>query len=287
MCDIWKKKPKHDLPLEKIDNLLFSLKNIRSVSLTGGEPFLRDDLKEIYLLIKERFPKCKVSISTNGLCTKKIIDFVKHTGRDVKFYVSIDGIETHDYIRGITNAFEKTLKTIILIKKYVPVTIKFTITPWNFEEILKVYDLSRRLDVDFQIKIIENLPYYTNPLSFKENNFSFTGSQKKIIVLQLKKLKKFLTKHRKLKDAFFVDILIKHLTNKDFKMCEFCGGVFTSVFIDPKGDVYLCRNFKPIGNITHQNINDIWNSKEAEHIRNLVKTKRCNNKCISLYAFYN
>ncbi len=45
MCGIWKSQPGPDLPPEVYRKLPSSL---RDVNLTGGEPFLRDDLAAVH-----------------------------------------------------------------------------------------------------------------------------------------------------------------------------------------------------------------------------------------------
>lgn len=70
-CNLWQKKPENELTLSEIDEF-FSVnrgifKDVKSIQLTGGEPFLRSDLPEIAGIVSKNIPGCMVWIPTNGL----------------------------------------------------------------------------------------------------------------------------------------------------------------------------------------------------------------------------
>jgi molybdenum cofactor biosynthesis enzyme MoaA len=84
MCNIW--QTPDDLPELTADewlNVLGSstLTDLKELDITGGEPFLRDDLAQILLgigqLKAERLPHLQsIAITTNGFLTQKILDVV-------------------------------------------------------------------------------------------------------------------------------------------------------------------------------------------------------------------
>ncbi len=41
--------------------------------MSGGEPFLRDDLPDVVRVMREACPRARVVISTNGLATDRIV----------------------------------------------------------------------------------------------------------------------------------------------------------------------------------------------------------------------
>lgn len=69
MCNIWKEDPRPDPTLEQItgffDENRETLRNLKFIQLTGGEPFLRDDLPEIASIVHEVAPKCMIWLPTN------------------------------------------------------------------------------------------------------------------------------------------------------------------------------------------------------------------------------
>ncbi len=53
---------------------------------------------------------------------------------------------------------------------------------------------------------------------------------------------------------------------------KYCERVFRHLYIIPNGNVFLCSwNTKPIGNILKQDLKQIWNSDEAEEIRDSIR----------------
>lgn len=118
-CFNWKNLNKNDdLDIFQIESILKRLPEIENLLLSGGEPFLRDDLLEILKLFKKYNNIKTISIPTNGLLGDKIIDVaikileIKDI-ESVNINFSIDGLfEKHDEIRGVPNNFEKSLRTI-------------------------------------------------------------------------------------------------------------------------------------------------------------------------------
>ena len=70
-CNIWQKEPSDELTLTEIIKFFTVnrdfLRNVKSIQLTGGEPFLRDDLPQIVTTITKTIPGIMVWVPTNGL----------------------------------------------------------------------------------------------------------------------------------------------------------------------------------------------------------------------------
>jgi MoaA/NifB/PqqE/SkfB family radical SAM enzyme len=104
MCDIWKQTPAERPELSPEDYRWLPA-SLRSINVSGGEPFLRDDLVEIVRVMREACPRARVVISTNGLATQRIVAAVPLM-RDVAVRVSVDGVgEAHDTLRGVQGAW--------------------------------------------------------------------------------------------------------------------------------------------------------------------------------------
>ena len=86
----------------------FERANVLQVSLTGGEPFLRNDLQDIMLELASRKINV-IRIYTNGvLLTKENLDQISSMGFRPSFQISFDGIGAHEYMRGVPG-IEKTV----------------------------------------------------------------------------------------------------------------------------------------------------------------------------------
>ena len=109
---------------------------VMKVILTGGEPFCREDLKDIIEGIVHN--RMRYSIFSNGtLITNEMAAFLASTGRCDIVQVSIDGSSPtfHDALRG-KGSFFRAMEGIQYLQKHnVTVSVSFTITRQNFMEL--------------------------------------------------------------------------------------------------------------------------------------------------------
>jgi MoaA/NifB/PqqE/SkfB family radical SAM enzyme len=115
MCDIWKKGEQDEMTLAQIAQIFSQLPRLHAVRITGGEPFLRSDLTSIVDMIQEKSSPGVVHITTNGLLTEKITDFIKTIANpgNIHLKISIDAVGTkHDEIRGVPGAYQRAMATL-------------------------------------------------------------------------------------------------------------------------------------------------------------------------------
>lgn len=109
---------------------------VMNVTLAGGEPFFRDDLKELIAGIVDN--RMRFSILSNGiLLTDEMAAFLSSTGRCDGVQVSIDGSkpETHDACRGKGN-FNRAIAGIRCLQKHhLPVQVRVTIHRHNVPDL--------------------------------------------------------------------------------------------------------------------------------------------------------
>lgn len=100
------------LDIDRLEDILSKLgdRSFEEVNITGGEPFLHKGLPEIYKLLRKRFPRQLISISSNGtvnpLKSKLLLD------ENSSINISFDGFsKAHNLIRG-DNAFERAERNL-------------------------------------------------------------------------------------------------------------------------------------------------------------------------------
>ncbi|MBN7774046.1 radical SAM/SPASM domain-containing protein [Clostridium aminobutyricum] len=129
-----------------------------SVSVAGGEPFLKDDLDEYILYLEKKEIPCV--ISTNGYFVDRIERLIQRLKRKdiVRFAVSIDGNEqTHDTIRRCLGAYSRALESAIKIKESgCKVHINTVVQKSNINQISTLKDLfeSKAIEYSFIPKIL-------------------------------------------------------------------------------------------------------------------------------------
>ena len=128
----------HDLPTDEWLKFFDELGRcvVMSVTLQGGEPFIRKDLPELLKGIVQN--RMRFSILSNGtLINDEIATFIANTGRCDSVQVSVDGScpETHDVCRG-KGSFEGAIRGIrILQRNEVPVSVRVTIHRQNVNDL--------------------------------------------------------------------------------------------------------------------------------------------------------
>ncbi len=126
--------------------------NCETVSLMGGEPFLKEDWFSIGQCIKDL--GMKLNIVSNGFTLEKHIDELSNLEPSA-IGLSLDGLEkTHDKIRGKKGSYEKVLNSIqLLTDKNIQTTVITTISKINFNDLPKLKDLIYQKGVNWQIQV--------------------------------------------------------------------------------------------------------------------------------------
>ncbi len=109
---------------------------VMEVCLSGGEPFLRGDFKELVEAIARNRMRFKV-LSNGTLITGETASFLASTGRCSGVQVSIDGSipTTHDACRGEGN-FLKAIEGIQCLLRYrLSITVRVTIHKHNVRDL--------------------------------------------------------------------------------------------------------------------------------------------------------
>lgn len=109
---------KDDLSFDQIRKISETAPPFEKLWLSGGEPFLRDELPEIVALFARNNRVANVNLPTNGLLRERIFRSIDRMlaaapGVSIDLNFSLDGLaNTHDAIRGVPNNFRRTLETI-------------------------------------------------------------------------------------------------------------------------------------------------------------------------------
>jgi Fe-coproporphyrin III synthase len=272
MCDVWHhpSKSSEEITIEDIEKLP---SGFRFVNVTGGEPFVRRDIEEIIGILRQKTKR--IVISTNGFFTEKIIKlFQKYP--DLGIRISIEGLQkANDTIRGISDGFDRGLRTLLTLRKmgFKDIGFGMTVQDMNCKDLVPLYELSNALGYEFATATLHNSHYFHKLDNRIENKDAVCAEFSKLITELLKS-----NSPKKWFRAYFNYGLINYLYgNKRFLRCEM--GT-ESCFLDPSGDLLPCNgmNIKmPMGNIREQTFSDIWNSKQAEKVRQAVAS--CDKEC--------
>ena len=275
MCNIWQNptiKEKELTPKE-----LEVLPNVKFINITGGEPFVREDLEEIVEVAFRKSPR--VVISTSGWYEDRIIKLAKRFP-NIGIRISIEGLSRkNDELRGREGGFDKGLRILLRLREMGVKDIGFgiTVSNHNSEDMLSLYRLAKQLGLEFATAAFHNSYYFHKGDNKITNKDEVCGNFEKLIELQLKE------KHPKSWfRAYFNMGLINYIEGgRRMLPCEAGSANF---FVEPYGDVYPCNGLEEkywkesMGNIrTTPDFKQIWESEQAERVR--AKVRKCPKNC--------
>lgn len=272
MCDVWRHptKPQEEITAGDIAKLPSGL---RFVNVTGGEPFIRQDIAEIIKVVRRKTKR--IVISTNGFFTDRIVELCRKYP-DLGIRISIEGLQkANDTIRGIPDGFDRGLRTLFTLRKMGIKDIGFamTVQDANCRDLLPLYELSNALGYEFATATLHNSHYF--------HKLDNQIADKNMVCNEFSKLTEKLLKSRSIKKwfrAYFNYGLMNYIYGgKRFLKCEMGS---ESCFLDPWGDILPCNGMDEkmsMGNIKEQNFDEIWNSDQADRVRDIVRT--CQKQC--------
>ena len=272
MCSIWQIEDHHEIPTEVYKKLPTSL---RDINISGGEPFIRNDLADIVKIIHERVPRSRIIVSTNGFFSEAYIPRALELRKifpKIGFGFSIDGIgEMHDYMRGTAGVFEKVIPIIKDLKenRVDNIRIAYTLTTENSDHMIKVYELAKELGVQFTMQISHNSEFFfgmhdSNIIKSVRPHFE----SKKLREDFRKIIKGELASYNlKRWGKAFIYYGMYMLTMNGKRPFSTKPGV-DYFYMDPKGNIYpsVVHNYI-MGNLTERDFDTIWSSKHSEETR--------------------
>ncbi|OGI04975.1 MAG: radical SAM protein [Candidatus Margulisbacteria bacterium GWF2_38_17] len=271
MCNVYK------YPSNKEEEIgpkeLEKLPQMKFTNITGGEPFVRNDIENIVAILRKKTKR--IVISTNGYFTDRIVNLCKKHP-DLGIRISIEGMpKTNDAIRGIPDGFDKGLRTLLTLREMGITDIGFgmTVQEVNAQDLIPLYSLANALGYEFATATLHNSHYfhkYDNRIINKEK---VTNEFEKLIacLLTSRSPKKWFR-------AYFNNGLINFIHGGSRPIP--CNMGSDGFFLDPSGDILPCNGMDrklPMGNIKRKSFDEIWTSQNARNIRETVK--RCNKQC--------
>ena len=173
-CLFWQRidSPGKELSLEQIQKIAGSVPALRTMVLTGGEPFLRKDLPQIAESFYRINHARHVQIDSNGLLIEPMISLLEQNlaktyQSHLTYQISLDGLEeNHDRLRQSPGSFKKTvenLKQLVSIKKdfpYFRLVVLSNIHSQNYEDIEPLSRLlSEEIGVEHAFDIVRGSHY--------------------------------------------------------------------------------------------------------------------------------
>lgn len=288
MCKIWQRASTKEMGLEDIKRFFKYSNRFSWIDLSGGEIFLKGGLLDIIQIIIESCPYLYIlHFPTNGLLTDIIVSKTKKIlslwRRKLVVTISLDGpAEIHDKVRGIDNAWKRSLETYKMLRNFrsgnFDVFLGTTLVKENIDMFKLTYSSVKKQipDIaysDFHINLPHSCSHYYGEIEIDG-----------ILQMQLKKAIDDILelKHLSLNPFSFLEwrylnLAKKYLiTNRSPLSCQALSG---SCFIDPQGDIYPCSIYsRKLGNLTDFNfdLGQAWGSPIFIKTRENISQGECN-----------
>jgi len=279
MCNIW--KTDRNLPELSVEQWLTVLRSpscsdLRELDVTGGEPFLRDDLGDLLRGVAalkggELLRLQSVAITTNGFLTRRVLQTVggvagtlEQAGLGLVFACAMDGrAPTHDRIRGYPGGWDRldaTIDGLVALRARHPgivLGLKMTVTHHNVGELEPV---AAYAEAHGMFTIIS--PFIVTPARYGnldlEAGLAFTPAD-------LEALEAFYAGPA-FRWSYYACELADYL--RTGRMDKPCSAGLNYAFIRSTGDLYPCPLLDaPLGNVLEHPLEKLLASAAARRFR--------------------
>jgi radical SAM protein with 4Fe4S-binding SPASM domain len=274
MCNVWQHPTK---PAEEIKpDVLEKLPQLAFCNITGGEPFIRQDIEEVVSVLKRKAKR--IVISTNGYLTQRILE-VASRHRDIGIRISIEGLPAaNDELRGLKDGFDHGLRTLLELQRLGLRDIGFgiTVSDRNARDMIELYQLAKAMGLEFATAAVHNSYYFHK----HDNRIEKTAE----VVACFEELIGELLASPRVKDwfrAYFNHGLTQYVQGR--RRLLPCQAGTENFFVDPFGEVRPCNGMEEgiwlasMGNLNEEGFERIWAGERAEAIRRQVK--ECPKNC--------
>lgn len=245
-----------ELSLDEITGLFAQLKNEGTINigLSGGEPFLRNDLPGI--LAAARKQNFFISLLTTGVLVGPAEARLLRTMHVFSVELSLLGAapDTHDAVMKRPGAFASMLKAVDSLKaEGITVSLKSIIMKTNYRECDAMAALCRKLDVMYKanLYVAPRMDGDTAPQDLMLSADEMAGLNPRYITGGM-------------------------IPGEDMKGGAIlaCNAGKNSAGISPQGDIYPCILMRePLGSIRERTIREIWHDRPVPFLDGLRKLK--------------
>ena len=283
-CFYWRSlNSKDDLSRDEIFALSRSLGRIETLNLSGGEPFLRPEFGEICRQFIQHNKVRQIYVPTNGYFTDRTIKQVTETLKEPELdlfvaEISLDGLgEFHNKFRGSPGLSTKPCRHT---------------TRWpNFRRAIRVCastSISTATDVNMdEIRKLTSFLYERCPKMDHHNLAMIRGDRKNPSLHgpgleQYRQLYDYVRRlwsdRERNRYGSIVEPMLQWAKTRtataQTQVVPCRAGILNAV-VYANGDVSVCENHGPLGNLRQKSFPEIWKSPEAAALRESIAAKNC------------
>ena len=292
-CNIWSERTPGDGPdltLDEFDRIFRSLGRAPYwFTISGGEPFLREDIVDICRSLYDRCHPGQINIPTNSLVWRPIAERVAAIAdycrrSDIVVNLSLDGVGAkHDELRGIKGNFDKVLLVFRQLKELdrpnLTVGVHSVISRFNVEHFPELHKfVTTQMQPDS----------FVSELAEERVELGTVGVGITPASEDYARAVDVMARHSRSEAHRGRSRIIQALRRKYYKLAKRfletggqtipCYAGWASAQIAPNGDVWSCAvRAEPIANLRDHDFDfkRIWLSDLAKPMRQSIRNREC------------
>jgi len=280
-CYAWKEKSQDELTAAELSDALCQLRalGITDLSLSGGEPLLRDDLPAIVSKARDlKFDR--IHLSTNGLLlTRERAEQLVESGV-TSFYLSLNGNEdVHDMTRGIRGAYARTigaLETLVKLRAsrfpHLEMSVTTIVMGLTLDQVVEVANICRQWGVGLSLAPLDTANPWQDAISAD------------LTIMRQEQLDHVIGELHRMKRAYpslihdshsSLEYVRHHLADSKREDIP-CYLGYLTIYVGAHGEVFPgCWALPPVGNLRQASLKQVINSNAyKERVRDMF-LKRC------------
>lgn len=259
-----------ELRTSEVYGLIDQLKELgcMGVLLTGGEVTLRPDFMDIARYVKQA--GMLVDIYTNGLMVSDAVvdELIELKPNSVSFSLYGGTPEIHDRVTTVPGSFEKSLRTIMMIKcAGIDTFIKSVLLKENADDYENLLKLGKRLGIPVKASI-SIMPTHKGK---QADRFRLLDRDRYIKVLKLEE-----------------EYGVRDFSQDASKRGRYiCASGLDSMAIDPIGNVHPCNAHPAVlGNVREQSLKEIWENSDILKAMREVRPQDVSEECAACEDYH-
>ncbi len=303
-CRIWQLYREHpereteELSLSEIEAIFRSLGHVYFFNVSGGEPYLRDDLAQIIALAVKYLKPGIMHIPTNGLAPTRIQDTTRRILQDLAaqpnpipltIKPSLDGIgEEQDRIRGVPGNWQRTLETIKRLQElqrqypYLHVEVGTVVSTANMAHLDEIAAFVHTLGVEsYRNEIAEQRAEFFNwgdPITPSAEQYRRLMADFAARTWEAAPHKRSLAQMTESLRLVYYDVASRILA--EGRQVLPCYAGWSNAHINPYGQVWPCCVLgydKPLGDLRASGLDfrRVWHSAQAAEVRRFIRRGGC------------
>jgi MoaA/NifB/PqqE/SkfB family radical SAM enzyme len=283
-CFYWKQlNQRDDLTFEEIVALSRDLGPIENLNLSGGEPFLRKEFDAICRQFIRHNGVKEIYVPTNGWFADKTLRMIRGVLEEpgLRLFaveLSLDGMPAfHDKFRDAPNSFRKAMETYDALARLQLEDPRLQIhaisvaTETNMEEI-------RRLTTFLYDRCPQMTHHNLAIIRGDRKNPSLQGPALDSYRALYDYMRRLWAPREAVRYGSIVDPMLqwaKLESAEQKRQVVACRAGVLSAVVHANGDVGVCEQRPPIGNLRKNSFREIWHARHANDIRRSIAHKEC------------